>query len=199
MAAAVPLTWPSWCRVPVVGDGNCAFYSLGCSLNWEGFRDQDLATQVRIGRSLRQRLLGGQEEAWGRFFRDRGFEGLAPALVDVLDPHVYADDYVLNFVAWRLGLRVVVLAGTDRYEFGEGDVCVTLAYFEDTNHFESVVCRTPRPPAEAEAVRRCVARIARTARRSPPNVERLARDAAVPCARGFCGVFFPSSVPAAVT
>ena len=195
MQEPVPLTCRPWCRVPVPGDGNCAFYALGCSLNWEKYRDQDVATQVRIGRSLRQRVLQGQDVAWEAFLRHRGFHGLAPPLRDLVAPHVYVDDFLLNFVAWRLGLRVVVLTGTDRLEFGDGPVCVTLAYFAEDQHFESVVCRAPRAPDEAEAVRRCVQHVARTVQRSRHNVERLASDAALPCGRGFTGVFFPSSVP----
>lgn len=197
MQDPVPLTCRPWCRVPVPGDGNCAFYSLCCSLNWEQYRDQDVATQVRIGRSLRRRVLQGREAEWATFLRERGFEGLAPPLDEVVSPHVYVDDFLLNFVAWRLGLRVVVLTGTERLEFGDGPVCVTLAYFADDQHFESVVCRAPRGPDEAAAVRRCVRHVAQQVRRSPGNVTRLAADAALPCARGFTGVFFPSTVPVA--
>ena len=172
-----------------------AFYSLCCSLNWEQYRDQDTATQVRIGRSLRARVLAGRGAEWDLFLRERGFVGLAPPLEELVAPHVYVGDFLLNFVAWRLGLRVVVLTGRERLEFGEGPVCVTLAYFPREQHFESVVCRAPRGPAEAAAVRRCVQHVARQVKRSPRNVERLAWAAAVPCGRGFTGVFFPSSVP----
>jgi hypothetical protein len=194
--AAVPVRLSdgasSWCRLPVPGDGNCAFYALSSSLNYLGYRDHDLRTQVRIGRSLRERILADRDDEWNTFIKERGFEGLAPSLESLRPPHVYVDDWLLNFVAWLLGLRVIVLTGTERLEFGDGDLCVTLAWFQASEHFESVVCRLsePRDAAEDDAIREIVRRIAsKGVRRSPGNAKKIAEAAVAPCHQGFTGVF----------
>ena len=185
-----------WVRLAVPGDGNCAFYALASSLNLCGYRDLDLESQVRVGRELRRRLLTGREDQWEQFVAERGFKGLAPSLHAYMAHSVYADDFLMNFVAWLLRLHIVVLAGSQIVEFGSGDVCVVLAWFRESQHFESVVARAKeRSGDERDVIRKAVLRIARRGvRRSPGNAERMASESIRQCKRGYEGLFHKRDV-----
>ena len=188
-----------WVRLPTCGDGNCFFYSLASSLNFMGYRDRALAEQVLIGRNLRERVLEGREREWDEFLRGRGFAEVAPCLADVAPCDVYVGDFVLNFVAWLLQLRIVVLtdAGGDvPLVFGDGPTTVTLAYFDDVKHFESVVCRDGHRGGR-QALLRSLEKTARDGvGRSPNNARRTAESAVRPCGSGFTGVFLSSTIKA---
>ena len=190
-----------WVRLPVAGDGNCFFYSLACSLNYTNYRDRSTEHQVMIGRNLRERVFNGREQQWDKFLRERGFTDMAPVFADIIPCNVYVCDFVLNFVAWLLDLRIVVLAGDERLQFGDGPACVFLAYFDNAKHFESVVCRTAEgiPIWSAEEHQILLKALEYTAHvgvgRAPNNARRVAQHAVVPCRQGFTGVFPPSFLP----
>lgn len=183
-----------WVRLAVPGDGNCFFYGLASSLNYLNYRDRTEAEQVAIGRNLRERILAGREEEWATFLKERGFAEMAPELADVVPCNVYVDDFVLNFVAWLLGIGIVVVTGNERLQFGGVDdhgVVVALAYFDAMKHFESIVHRAPTwSTAQQKLLLQAVENTARVGvGRSPNNARRMANHAVHPCRSGFTGVF----------
>ena len=96
-------------RVPE--DGSCFFHSVAILTNFCNIRScSDDNRRVRIGLELRKQILKASQ--WDRFNKATGFTGLSPPLEQARAPRDYADDFIINFSARRLGLNLLVYDDT---------------------------------------------------------------------------------------
>lgn len=91
----------------VPGDGSCFFHSIAVLTNYCNIRScADLTKRIKIGLTLRGKIL--DKSQWKRFNKSTGFEGLSPSLEKARAPRYYADDFIINFSARRLGLNLLI-------------------------------------------------------------------------------------------
>lgn len=91
----------------VPGDGSCFFHSIAVLTNYCGIRaHKDKKQRTRIGLELRRKILDAPQ--WNRFNKATGFTGLSPPLEKARATKYYADDFIINFSARRLGLNLLI-------------------------------------------------------------------------------------------
>ena len=70
-----------------------------------------------------------------------GFEGLAPSYATVSQPTYYACDYLVNYIAWRLRLNLIIVANVENIYFTSDNPSspyIIIAYLEAKQHFEPI-------------------------------------------------------------
>ena len=141
--------------------------SLDCDLvDLDSCTTKPWKQRVKAGHKLRRAVVGDGDlyESW---LRERGFFGV-PGILSVAeakDPYVWADDTLINFTSWRLGLSLYLVKNS-RQTFvrrADGEWACLLAHI-DQSHFEPIV------PVAAAAVPSTYA--------LPPNIDMVVGDAA---------------------
>ena len=153
-------------RLFMVGDGSCLFHSIATLLDLDSCTTKPWKQRVKAGHKLRRAVVGDGDlyESW---LRERGFFGV-PGILSVAeakDPYVWADDTLINFTSWRLGLSLYLVKNS-RQTFvrrADGEWACLLAHI-DQSHFEPIV------PVAAAAVPSTYA--------LPPNIDMVVGDAA---------------------
>lgn len=129
-------------RIYMVGDGSCLFHSLSRIFDLEDYTTKTWKERVEIGHRFRKLVV--TRELYEEWLREKGFEGIPGILTyeEAANPHVMADESLINFTAWRLDLTLYMVKNADEVyvRYGkdpEAGACL-LAHI-DGCHFEPIV------------------------------------------------------------
>jgi hypothetical protein len=135
-----PVFSAEYARRRTFEDGSCFFHALAYALDLFGMRGRSVDRANEIGLQFRARLL--RKSSWARFLAEMGYAEIAPAYAEVCSPLYYANDFVINFVSWRLGLNIICVASMANIYATRDQPnapTVIVAYLESKAHFEPIV------------------------------------------------------------
>ena len=130
-------------RIFTVGDGSCLFHSLARILDLEDYTAKTWKSRVEIGHKFRQQIV--QRDTYKDWLNQKGFDTTIPGILsyeEAVNPHVMANESLINFTAWRLDLTMYLVKNENetyvRYgKDAEAGACI-LAHI-NACHFEPIV------------------------------------------------------------